>query len=117
MIYDNNYHTEFSLTIEGPLPDDKLKLATELAQISKNKLFDMNKLLNGDKVYIQWHSSLKDMTVFSKAHPELILILKGEGEDEFDRWTRAFRKGIDLTPVDEDEEEDDDDQDDELDLE
>jgi hypothetical protein len=111
MIYDSNYYTEFSLKIEGDLPADKLKLATELAQISKSSLQDMSRLINGDKVYTQWHSSLKDMTIFSKAHPELIMVLKGEGEDEFDRWTRTFRKGIDLTPIEDDEDEDDDDSD------
>lgn len=111
MIYDSNYYTEFSLTIEGAESADKLKMATELAQISKNSLQDMSRLIDGGKVYTQWHSSLKDMAIFSKAHPELILILKGEGEDEFDRWSRTFRKGIDLTPV-----EDDDDDDDEADL-
>lgn len=109
MIYDNNYYTEFSLKIEGPLPADKLQLATELAKLSKNSLPDMSRLINGDKVYIQWHSSLKDLAAFSKAHPELMLILKGEGEDEFDRWTRTFRKGIDLTPVEDDEDDDEDD--------
>ncbi|HEY9844467.1 MAG: hypothetical protein ACAI44_02620 [Candidatus Sericytochromatia bacterium] len=108
MIYDGSYYTEFSLTIEGAVPADKLKLATELAQISRNSLQDMSRLVNGDKVYIQWHSSLKDLAIFSKAHPELMLILKGEGEDEFDRWTRTFRMGIDLMPVEEDEYEDDD---------
>lgn len=113
MIYDNAYYTEFSLSIEGPVPADRLKLATELAQISKNSLADMSRLLNGGKVYLQWHSSLKDLTAFSKAHPDLLLILKGEGEDEFDRWTRSFRMGIDLTPV----EDDDDDEDDDLELE
>lgn len=108
MIYDNGYYTEFSLTIEGELPADKLKLATELARISKNSLADMSRLLSGGKVYIQWHSSLKDMAAFSREHPELMLVLKGEGDDEFDRWTRTFRKGIDLTPVEDDEEEEDD---------
>lgn len=110
MIYDHTYHTEYSLSIEGPLPEDKMALATELAQISKNKLFDMHKLLRGEKVYLTWHSSLKDMLTFSNAHPELILTLKGEGEDEYDRWTRSFRKGIDLTPVEDDEEDDDEDE-------
>lgn len=111
MLYENGYYTEFSLTIEGPLPDDKLELAKELAQISRNSLADMSRLLGGGKVYLQWHSSLKDLAAFSQAHPELLLMLKGEGDDEFDRWTRSFRKGIDLTPV-----EDDDDEDDDLDL-
>ena len=111
MIYDSNYYTEFSLTIEGIVPADKLKLATELAQISRSSLQDMSRLINGDKVYTQWHSSLKDMAIFSKAHPELNLTLKGEGEDEFDRWSRTFRKGIDLTPVEEDDDDDDDESD------
>ncbi len=108
MIYDR-YHTEFTLSIEGELPADKLTLATELAKISKNSLQDMNRLIHGGKVYIQWHSSQKDMVAFSKLHPELMLILKGEGEDEYDRWTRTFRKGIDLTPVEEDDDDDADD--------
>lgn len=111
MIYDSAYYTEFSLTIEGDVPADKLLLATELAQISRNSLQDMSRLISGGKVYTQWHSCLKDMAVFSRAHPELILILKGEGEDEYDRWTRTFRKGIDLTPVEADDEDEDDDPD------
>lgn len=109
MIYENSYHTEFSLTIEGELPAAKLELATELAKISGNSRMYMNRLLDGGKVYLQWHSSLKDMAAFSAAHPELLLTLKGEGEDEFDRWTRSFRKGIDLTPVEDDEDDDDED--------
>lgn len=111
MIYEN-YHTEFSLTIEGTPTADKLALATELAKISRNTLADMRRLIDGGKVYIPWHSSLKDMAAFSAAHPELILILKGAGEDEFDRWSRTFRKGIDLTPIEEDDDDEDDDEDD-----
>lgn len=41
----------------------------------------------------KWYEHQKDMKAFSKKHPDALLMLSGEGEDNGDAWREYYRNG------------------------
>ena len=48
----------------------------------------------GDTVdAVKWYNHEDDMKKFSKLYPELVFVLKGEGEESGDVWRKYFKNG------------------------
>ena len=83
------YYTRFSLTITGETDCDiieQLRSGCDYAAVALDK--DGN---FGEEC--KWYDCREDVLSFSKKHPDILFLLKGEGEEANDRWKFYARSG------------------------
>jgi hypothetical protein len=85
------YYTNYSLEVS--------ELTPELDDFFEKETHDCGKrfysrLLNYKSEGIKWYDHENDMIELSKKFPDILFILKGEGEDAEDLWVKYFLNGL-----------------------
>lgn len=82
------YYTEFNLTIVSGGDKSLIDALRNSNFVAVDALMS-----NGVSRYsAKWYDWERDMREFSAAHPEVLFLLEGQGEDSADLW-RAYFKG------------------------
>lgn len=87
------YYTNYSLRLCGNDEDVKAVEQDILDTLYKPLAEDLVKFGYADEY--KWYSSDEDMREIAKRHPNVLIILCGEGEDEMDIWEHRYKGEID----------------------
>lgn len=79
------YYTNYELSIKGDYPEEVLKEEIDYYGTLAEFM--------GGIEDVKWYSWQKDMAYISEKYPDVLFILKGEGEDYPDIWKAYFKNG------------------------
>ena len=86
------YFTSFNLTTSVNNEIDHYNILEELRSENECARYALTK--NGEvSDTTKWYNHEKDMREFSKKHPNVLFILRGEGEFNDDMWIKYFKNG------------------------
>lgn len=82
------YLTLFEITYSEKTKEIK-KYAKELSDENINN----DGFYYNDEDYVTWYHYERDMLQLSKEFPDVLMTVKGQGEDDDDRWIQYFKGG------------------------
>lgn len=80
------YYTNFTINISKDEPTFKDRLES-----ISNEVFNQNGTCYD--TYSKWYNHIKDMYKISKEFPNLVITVKGQGEETWDIWQTFWQNG------------------------
>lgn len=81
------YYTKYVISTKSELTDEMVESLTNLTRYE----FDTND--NEMWADIKWYDYESEMKIFSSKFPNTIFIVKGQGEEQSDRWMEYWKNG------------------------
>src|SRR5688500_12222794 len=83
------YLTLFNITYS----ERREEIRTYAHQLSDEQMKDPNGFCYSDDDCVKWYNYEKDMLFLSQQFPNVLMTVKGEGEDRDDVWIQYFKNG------------------------